>query len=100
MEDRETCPCKTIVPIYRKHVFAQLKPTTRTRVDLALALGAGVPFTDRLLDTGGLKKKDRLTHRIGITSVSEIDDEVVRWLRAAYEAGGSAQKKASKKVIP
>ena len=34
--DVKACPCKTIVPLYRKHVFAQIKPTTRTRVDLGL----------------------------------------------------------------
>lgn len=91
-KDVEVCPCKTIVPIYRKHVFAQLKPTTRTCVDLALALGADVPFTDHVLDTGGLKKKDRLTHRIGISSIEEIDDEVVHWLKVAYENGGEKMK--------
>ncbi len=32
--DVKVCPGKTIVPLYRKHVFAQIKPTTRTRIDL------------------------------------------------------------------
>src|SRR6266403_5645576 len=27
-DDVKACPCKTIVPLYRKHVFAQIKPTT------------------------------------------------------------------------
>src|SRR5579863_10767325 len=26
--DAKACPCKTIVPLYRNHVFAQIKPTT------------------------------------------------------------------------
>jgi Domain of unknown function (DUF4287)/Domain of unknown function (DUF5655) len=26
--DVKACPCKTIVPLYREHVFAQIKPTT------------------------------------------------------------------------
>jgi hypothetical protein len=34
--DVKVCPCKTIVPLYRKHVFAQVKPTTRTRIDVGL----------------------------------------------------------------
>jgi hypothetical protein len=38
--DVKACPCKTILPLYRKHVFAQIKPTTNMRVDLGLALGA------------------------------------------------------------
>jgi len=36
----------------------------------------------------GLEKKDRITHRIPITSVDEIDDEVEKWLKVAYELDG------------
>jgi len=82
-DDVKVCPCQTIVPFYRKHVFAQLKPTTRSRLDLGLAL-RDAPFTGRLIDTGGLAKKDRITHRIGIGSLKDIDAEVKRWLTAAY----------------
>jgi hypothetical protein len=73
-----------MVPIYRNHVIAQIKPATRTRIDLGLALGdAKTP--KRLIDTGGLAKKDRITHRIEIASVDEFDDEAKRWMRTAYE---------------
>jgi hypothetical protein len=82
--DVKACPCKTIVPLYRNHVFAQIKPTTRTRIDFGLAL-RDTKATDRLIDTGGFAKKDRITHRIPIGSVAEIDDEVKCWLQAAYE---------------
>jgi hypothetical protein len=78
------CPCKTIVPFYRNHVFAQIKPTTKTRIDFGFAL-KDTKATSRLIDTGGFAKKDRITHRIPITSVAEIDDEVKRWLKKAYE---------------
>jgi Domain of unknown function (DUF5655)/Domain of unknown function (DUF4287) len=84
--DVKACPCKTIVPLYREHVFAQIKPTTNTRVDLGFALAkhkGKVP--KRLIDTGGLSKKDRITHRIEVKSLSEINDEVKNWLRTAYE---------------
>lgn len=93
-EDVKACPCQTIVPLYREHVFAQLKPTTRTRLDLGLALKnamkGGKPvakglISDRLVDTGGLAKKDRITHRIGIESLEDIDETVKGWLRVAYE---------------
>jgi hypothetical protein len=90
-KDVKACPCQTIVPLYRTHVFAQLKPSTRTRLDLGLALG-GTPFSDRLLDTGGLAKKDRITHRIAITRLDDIDDEVKRWLRTAYERAGEEER--------
>ncbi len=42
----------------------------------------------RLIDTGGFAKKDRITHRIPLTSVKEIDDEVKQWLKKAYEMDG------------
>jgi hypothetical protein len=39
----------------------------------------------RLIDTGGFAKKDRITHRIEITSVKDIDAGVKKWLKTAYE---------------
>jgi hypothetical protein len=83
-KDVKACPCQTMVPLYRKHVFAQIKPTTQTRIDLGFAL-KDMTATGRLIDTGGFAKKDRITHRIPITSVKDIDDEVKRWLEHAYE---------------
>ena len=81
--DVKVCPCKTIVPLYRKHVFAQIKPTTRTRIDLGLAL-KDTKVPKRLIDTGGFAKKDRITHRIEIASIRDIDAEVKKWLKIAY----------------
>ena len=84
--DAKACPCKTIVPFYRNHVFAQIKPATNARVDLGFALArykGKVP--KRLVDTGGLAKKDRITHRIELTSVDQIDEEVEKWMKTAYE---------------
>jgi hypothetical protein len=80
----KACPCKTIVPLYRKHVFAQIKPTTRTRIDMGFALGA-LPAEGRLIDTGGYAKKDRITHRIPISSIADIDREVRKWMKTAYD---------------
>jgi Domain of unknown function (DUF5655)/Domain of unknown function (DUF4287) len=85
--DVKACPCQTIVPLYRKHVFAQIKPSTRTRIDLGLALG-DTKAPKRLIDTGGFAKKDRITHRIEIARVADIDAEVKKWLRVAYEKDG------------
>jgi hypothetical protein len=82
--DVRLCPCTTIVPFYRNHVFAQIKPSTNTRIDLGFALGDQIP-TGRLIDTGGFVKKDRITHRIPITRLDEIGDEVRHWLKTAYD---------------
>jgi uncharacterized protein DUF5655/uncharacterized protein DUF4287 len=82
--DVTVTPCATIVPIRRKHVIAQIKPATNTRIDVGFALKDTKP-SGRLIDTGGYAKKDRITHRIPISSVDDIDDEILRWLKKAYE---------------
>ena len=83
-KEAKACPCQTIVPLYRNHVFAQIKPTTRTRIDMGFALGDMKP-KGRLIDTGGFAKKDRITHRIEITSLDDIKDDVKHWLQVAYD---------------
>lgn len=90
-KDVMACPCATLVPIYRTHVIAQIKPTTQTRLDFGLALGdpAGVEEpSGRLIDTGGFAKKDRITHRIGIQAPGDVDAFVATWLRRAYDRNG------------
>jgi hypothetical protein len=83
-KEAKACPCQTIVPLYRNHVFAQIKPTTRTRIDFGFALGDTIG-EGRLIDTGGFARKDRITHRIEITSLKDIDAEVKQWLKVAYD---------------
>lgn len=84
--DVKICPCETIVPFYRNHVFAQVKPFA-ARLDLGLALGDPAAVVDpggRLKDTGGFAKKDRITHKIEITPGADLE-MVQAWLRRAYE---------------
>ena len=51
---------------------------------MGFALGDMKP-KGRLIDTGGFAKKDRITHRIPISSLDDIDDEVKHWLKVAYD---------------
>ena len=83
-KDVKACPGRTIVALYRNHVFAQIKASTNTRIDMGLALG-NMKTPKRLIDTGGYQKKDRITRRIEVKSTADIDDEVKRWLKKAYE---------------
>jgi hypothetical protein len=90
-KDVKVCPCQTIVPFFREHVIAQIKPATKTRIDFGLALGKHKgKLPKRLIDTGGAAKKDRITHKIELTAPDQIDAELVKWLRVAYDldAGG------------
>jgi Domain of unknown function (DUF5655)/Domain of unknown function (DUF4287) len=84
--DVRVCPCTTVVPLYRNHVIAEIKPSTRTRIDFGLALRkhkGNLP--KRIVETGGLAKDDRITHKIPLTKLDEVDDEVMRWMKVAYE---------------
>ncbi|HEY6265512.1 MAG TPA: hypothetical protein VIW93_11965 [Candidatus Acidoferrum sp.] len=61
----KACPGKTMMPLYHQHVFAQIKPTTNTRIDLGFALTHYKgKLPKRLIDTGGLSK--RTASRIGL----------------------------------
>ena len=83
-EDVKASPGKTIVSLYRNHVFAQLKPSTNTRIDLGLAL-ANMKTPKRLIDTGGFQKKDRITRRIEVKKHDDINNDLKSWLKKAYE---------------
>ena len=83
-KDIGVSPCSTMVPIYRNHVIAQIKPTTQKRIDLGLAL-RDTKTPRRLIDTGGFAKKDRITRRIEITSLEDFDEEAKKWMKKAYE---------------
>lgn len=88
--DVKVCPCETIVPFYRNHVFAEVKPFV-SRLDLGLALGNPAAVNDpsgRLKDTGGFAKKDRITHKVEIASMTDLDAVVLGWLQQAYERDG------------
>lgn len=83
-KDVTATPCATMVPIRRKHVIAQIKPATNTRIDFGLALKDTVA-EGKLIDTGGRAKGDRITHRIAVSSKADINAELKRWLRVAYD---------------
>lgn len=85
--------CKTYVGVRRSKIFALVKPTTSTRVDLGLALPAIIP-AGRLGKAPSSLGSERITHVIRIGSKKEVDAEVTRWLRVAWEA--SARRTRSK----
>ena len=84
-KDVKVCPCKTMVPFYRRREFAHIKAATKTRFELAFAL-EGVPFKGRLKQNPRANDKDRHHHLVELTAVADVDAEVANWLRMAYEA--------------
>jgi hypothetical protein len=83
--DVKVCPCKTIVPFYRSHVFAQVKPATRTRLEFAVAIGDRRP-TGKLRPNPRAKGNDRLTHLFELSAEKDVTPEVRKWLKIAYDA--------------
>ncbi|MDY8137184.1 DUF5655 domain-containing protein [Aquimarina sp. 2201CG5-10] len=75
-------PKKDSVSMIRKKQFALIKPATKTRIDLGLKL-KGKPTTDRLENSGPFGTM--CTHRVRITSVEEVDSELISWLKEAYQ---------------
>jgi hypothetical protein len=86
-KEAKACPCKTIVPLYREHVFAEIKPATNSRIDLGLALGSDTTKLPARIEAVKNAKGNRITHRIAIEAVDQVDEFVERWLRKAYEKG-------------
>ena len=75
-------PKKTSVSVIRKRQFVLIKPATKTRIDLGLKLPEK-PTTDRLGNSGPFG--NMCTHRVQITSVNDIDDELIGWMKEAYK---------------
>ena len=78
-------PKKTSVSIIRKKQFALIKPATKIRIDLGLKL-KDKPTTDRLENSGPFGTM--CTHRVQLSIVSEVDEELKEWLKEAYEQAG------------
>jgi hypothetical protein len=80
--DLEIAPKKSYVSLRRSKQFAIVKAATQKRVDLGLNL-KGVDPTDRL--EGGNIFSGMCTHRVQLTSPSDLDSEVIAWLKEAYQ---------------
>ena len=80
--DIEIAPKKTYVSLRRHKQFAIVQPSTRTRLDIGLNL-KNVQATDRL--SGGNVFNGMCTHLVKVTSVEEIDRELIGWLKLAYD---------------
>ena len=81
-DDITKTPKKDSVSFIRKKQFALIKPATKTRIDLGLKL-KGKDTIERLENSGPFGAM--CTHRVKLTSVNDIDEELILWLKEAYE---------------
>jgi len=77
--DVEVAPKKTGVSLRRAKQFALIEVPSATRVELGLQLREH-PTSERLLAGRGM-----CSHRVDLTSAEDVDDELLGWLREAYE---------------
>lgn len=75
-------PKKASVSVIRKKQFTLIKPATKTRIDLGLKL-KDTPITDRLENSGPFGSM--CTHRVRMSDVADIDNELKAWLKEAYK---------------
>lgn len=77
--DVQIAPKKTSVSLRRTMQFALVEAPSAKRVRVGVNLKGAEP-TERLVAAGGM-----CTHRVDVTSEAEVDEELLGWLRQAYD---------------
>ena len=80
--DVEIAPKKAYVSLRRNKQFALVQPSTKTRVDVGINL-KGEPPTGRLEASGSFNAM--VSHRVRLTQSSDVDAELIKWLKKAYK---------------
>ena len=80
--DVELAPKKAYVSLRRNKQFGLVQPSTKTRVDVGINL-KDVAATERLEKSGSFNAM--VSHRVRLASPTEVDAELIAWLKQAYE---------------
>lgn len=83
-KDLEIAPKNSYVSLRRKKQFAILKPATKTRFEIGLNL-KGEDTRGKLMPE---KPNSMCSHKINIGNPQDVDQEVLDWIRTAYERAG------------
>jgi predicted transport protein len=79
--DIEIAPKKNYVSLRRKKQFAILNPATKTRFEIGLNLKGQEPTTKLEMEM----PNSMCSHKIKITDISEIDSQILNWIKTAYK---------------
>jgi len=82
-KDVEIAPKKTYVSLRRNKQFALIQPSTKDRLDVGINLKGKMP-AGRLEASGSFNAM--VSHRVRLTNKSDVDGELKRWLREAFDA--------------
>jgi len=82
-KDVQISPKKTYVSIRRARQFCIIQPSTATRLDVGINLKGAAP-TGRFEMSGSFN--EMVSHRVRLSRMDEVDEELLGWLRQAYDA--------------
>ena len=80
----ETSPKKGYVSLRRKKQFAMIGPATNTRLEVGINSKTLAPHP-RLIE---LPPGNMCNFKVRISELSEVDDELIGWIRQAFESAG------------
>jgi predicted transport protein len=80
----EIAPKKTYVSLKRKKQFIILNPASKTRFEIGFNL-KGVEAKGKLENE---KPNGICSHKINLADISEIDKEVIDWIKMAFDMAG------------
>lgn len=80
--DIDVAPKNAYVSLRRKKQFAILQPATKTRFEIGINLKGQDP-TERLVAMTSANAM--CSHKINLADIRDIDNEVITWLKQAYD---------------
>jgi len=80
----EIVPKKGYVSLRRKKQFAMIGPATKTRVEVGLNIKGAEPAARLIEQPAG----SMCNYKVNVTTVEEVDADLLAWLRRAYESAG------------
>ncbi len=83
--DVEVAPKNNYVSLRRQKQFAMLQPATKTRFEIGLNLKGEAPAGKLEAITAA---NAMFSHKISLASGQGVDEEVLQWLKKAYEKAG------------
>ena len=82
-DEAEIASKKSYVSLRRSKQFALIQASTKTRIDVGINLKGKKP-TKRLEASGSFNAM--VSHRVRLTSTDDVDEQLIGWIRQAYEA--------------